>query len=239
MSYFQKKESETKKYIAERLAVITPVLQKAAMGDFSGKIKIPEKEDEFTELLVAVNLMMDDLRELEEVRQKNEEALRESEEKYKSIVDNMRDVIFRLSPLGVIEYVSPNVKELFGYAPEELIGHHLKKTTPMVEVPKALSALNNLLSGKLVEHFELGQKNAKGEVVPTEINAISVKKDGKIIGVQGNMRDITERKKVEGELKKNVEKMKKMNKLMVGRELRMEELKKEIDELKGKKEETS
>lgn len=54
---------EFKKYITKRLGTLVPVLQKAAMGDFSENIEIPEKEDECTELLVALNLMIDDLRE--------------------------------------------------------------------------------------------------------------------------------------------------------------------------------
>lgn len=55
--------SEVKKYASRRLSEITPVLQKIAMGDFSQGIDIPAKEDEFTEHLVALNLMVDDLRE--------------------------------------------------------------------------------------------------------------------------------------------------------------------------------
>lgn len=47
-----------------KLATITLVLQKASLGDFSEKIEIPEEEDEFTEHLVALNLMVDDLKEL-------------------------------------------------------------------------------------------------------------------------------------------------------------------------------
>lgn len=54
---------EIKKYAEERLAKITPVLQKVAMGDFSENVEIPEKEDEFTGHLVALNLTIDDLRE--------------------------------------------------------------------------------------------------------------------------------------------------------------------------------
>lgn len=57
-----------KEYVKKRLAELTPIIQKAAVGDFSVQIKIPEKEDEFSELLVGLSLMMDDLRELERVR---------------------------------------------------------------------------------------------------------------------------------------------------------------------------
>lgn len=62
--------------LGKRIAGILPVLQKAALGDFSGKIKIPDKEDEFTELLVALSLMFDDLKVLEK---ENEEKTRQLE----------------------------------------------------------------------------------------------------------------------------------------------------------------
>jgi len=66
-----------KEYVRERLAELTPILQKAAVGDFAGKIKIPEKEDEFSELLVGLSLMMDDLQELQKIREESEQERKE------------------------------------------------------------------------------------------------------------------------------------------------------------------
>ena len=60
-----------KEYVKKGLAKLTPLLQKAAVGDFTEKIEIPEKEDEFSELLVGLSLMIDDLRELEKVRERS------------------------------------------------------------------------------------------------------------------------------------------------------------------------
>lgn len=86
----EQKDEKLKKYkqdVAKRLAAVVPVLQKVAMGDFTGKIEIPEKEDEFTELLVGLSLMMDDLRELEKTRKETEEAkVAAAAEKEKRIV---------------------------------------------------------------------------------------------------------------------------------------------------------
>ncbi len=65
----QAAEVEKKEYAERRLAKITPVLQKAAMADFSEEIKIPKEEDEFTELLVGLNLMLDDIKELMDSRE--------------------------------------------------------------------------------------------------------------------------------------------------------------------------
>lgn len=69
----EKELEEYKINTANRLATLTPILQKTATGDFTEKIKIPTKEDEFTELLVGLSLMIDDLKEMEVVRKKAEE----------------------------------------------------------------------------------------------------------------------------------------------------------------------
>jgi len=93
--------------------------------------------------------------------------------------------------------VSPKVEEIYGYKPEDLIGKHLKKTTPISELPKASKALKSVLSGKIINNFEINQLDAEGKIIPMEINATLVRKDGKIIAVQGIMRDLTDRKRAE------------------------------------------
>ncbi|GAJ07472.1 unnamed protein product, partial [marine sediment metagenome] len=138
-------------------------------------------------------------------RKKAEEALRESEEKYKTLIHNIHDVVFQLSPLGYIQYVSPIVEELYGYKIQDLIGKHLKKTTPMNEVLKALDALKRFLSGEEIRNFEINQLDNEGRIFSAEINATLVKKEGKIVAVQGVMRDITERKKAELQIQQRTE----------------------------------
>ncbi len=136
-------------------------------------------------------------------RKRAEEALKESDEKLKSIVENIYDVVFQLSPLGIIRYVSPKVEEVYGYKPEDLIGKHLKKTTPVSELPKALKALKSVLSGKVINNFEIKQLSANGKIILVEINAAPVRKNDKIIAAQGIMRDITERKRAEEALRES------------------------------------
>ncbi len=138
-------------------------------------------------------------------RKQAEEALRQSEEKLKTILENTSDIIFQLSPLGTIQYVSPRAIELYGYKTEDLIGRHLRTTTPARELPKALKVLKSVLSGKVISNFEINQLDANGRIVPVEINATSVRKDGKIIAFQGVIRDITQRKKTEDAIKRAAE----------------------------------
>ena len=126
---------------------------------------------------------------------RTEDELRKSEETLKTVLENINDVVFQLSPAGIIEYISPKVQELYGYKPEELIGKHLELTTPASQVPKALEILKSALSGKTVKNFEIEQIDSNGKIFHMEINGTPVKKNGTVIAVQGVMRDITERKR--------------------------------------------
>lgn len=102
---------------------------------------------------------------------------------------------------GFITYVSPRVEFLYGYKPEELIGKHLKATTPIKEIPKAFKALKKVFSGETLRNFEINQKRKDGLIIPMEINAVPIFENKKIIGFQGVLRDISERKKGEQELR--------------------------------------
>ncbi|MCP4725403.1 MAG: PAS domain S-box protein [bacterium] len=141
-------------------------------------------------------------------RKKAEKALIDREESINIILNTVHDIIFQLTPSGFIKYVSPKVKDLYGYDPEDLVGKHFKKTTPVNEIPKALNALKSVLSGKGLEAFEINQFDVNGKVIPMEINLTPVKEKNKIVALQGVMRDITERKKFESDLKQKDRQMK-------------------------------
>jgi methyl-accepting chemotaxis protein len=72
---------QTKKETKDRISHIVGILQNIAMGDFSQNIDIPENEDELTELLVALNLMIDDLKEADQEIRKHHQELEQKVEK--------------------------------------------------------------------------------------------------------------------------------------------------------------
>lgn len=150
---------------------------------------------------------MAELEKADAEHKREKEALKRAEEQLRIVVENTYDVIFQLSPLGVIQYVSPRAKEIYGYEPEDLIGKHFKKTTPVNELPRALKMLKSILSGKVISNFKIDQLDANGKTVTVEINGAPVRKDGKIIAMEGIMRDITERHRGEEEAKHNIEKL--------------------------------
>ncbi len=131
---------------------------------------------------------------------KAKKELFESREKFRSFVETTVDVFFSITPSGHIAYVSPNVEEQYGYAPEDLIGKYLSVTTPASEIPKAVNAVYKILRGEQLTNFEINQKDAYGNIIPTEINATPILKDGRIVAIQAIMRNITERKSFEKEL---------------------------------------
>lgn len=141
-----------------------------------------------------------------------EKELKESEEKFRNFVETSADLVIRLNKTGYIDYVSPRVSNLYGYKPNELIGKHLKYTTPSKDIPNAMIAIKTLLSGKPLMNFEIDQKSKTGKIIPMEINAVPIKKDRKIVGFQGIMRDISERKEAIENLKKSEEKYRSLSK---------------------------
>ncbi|MDO8572834.1 MAG: ATP-binding protein [bacterium] len=77
---------------AKRLSELTPILQQASTGEFLGTgVTIPEVEDEFTELIVGLKLMLDDLGALDSAREKNQhekiEVVKKTEEERRKLTE--------------------------------------------------------------------------------------------------------------------------------------------------------
>ncbi|MCG8431249.1 MAG: PAS domain S-box protein, partial [Candidatus Omnitrophica bacterium] len=133
-------------------------------------------------------------------RKKVEQALRESEEQKQLIINNILDVVVQISTKGIIQYVSPSVKTLHGYDPERLKGKPMTFATPYEEIPRAWGVLRRVLRGEEVKDFVIKQRDISGAIRVKEIHLSPIKKEGKVVGAQGIMRDISERIKLEERL---------------------------------------
>lgn len=78
--------SRYKEWVTDRLSRIAPAMERVSVGDFSENIPLPEEEDEFTELLVGLNLMIDDLRFMFEENRRRSQELRKLNENLEQIV---------------------------------------------------------------------------------------------------------------------------------------------------------
>jgi len=134
-----------------------------------------------------------------------EEALLESEERFRSLVETTPGIIWEIDKLGKIQYISPMVKEIQGYEPEELIGKPFKdlileQFQPLLMRTLASMALSS--EGPLMP-FEVIARHHKGhdlvlEIRPSRVMGIS----GNVIGFRGVAFDTTKRKNAEEALKR-------------------------------------
>jgi PAS domain S-box-containing protein len=196
-------------------------------------------------------------------RRHAEDSLAMSEARFRRLAENARDVIYRMSlPDGAYEYISPAVTELTGYAPEEFYRnpHLLREFIHPAWHGYLEEEWSRLLQGEMPPTYEFQIIHRSGDVRWVNQRNIMVRdENGRPVAMEGIVTDITERKRSEEELGKlndelrmlneeleqrvkqrtaELEKMNEelhtINRLFVGRELRMVELKERIRELENK-----
>ena len=132
-------------------------------------------------------------------RKRAEEALRQSEIKYRRIFENVQDVFYQTDHHGKIIEISPSIERYSGYRRDELIG---KPVEEVYEHPDDRAKLLKVLreKGEVVD-YELRLKTKSGNLVHTSVNAhILFDAAGKPSGIEGSLRDITERKRAEEQM---------------------------------------
>ena len=132
-------------------------------------------------------------------RKQAEKALKESEEKYRSIFESFPDIYFRANNKGIITELSPSVLQISGFRPDELIG---KSVTTVYQDPvDRINLLKELKESGRVTDYELKlQTKDKGAKFASLCPHVTIGQNGEINGIEGVIRDISERIRVEKEL---------------------------------------
>jgi len=136
-------------------------------------------------------------------RKRMEQKLRDSEERFRGIAERSIDGIFETDLEGRVTYVSPSVETALGYKPEEVVGTRMERYLPESEIPRIAPSWAALMKGMHVVGMQGEMLRKDGTHVPAELNASPIFRDGEIVGVQGIVRDITERKEMEERLLKS------------------------------------
>jgi PAS domain S-box-containing protein len=136
-------------------------------------------------------------------RQQAEEALRQSEEKYRSIVLNIPDVVWTLNSRGQFVFISPNIDRVAGYTPEEFEQGGLEFFFGTVH-PDDIQVMKETLEAAFRDHqprdVEYRGRHKDGRWIWLRARAVGAyEKDG-VQYLQGLISDITERKRAEEEL---------------------------------------
>jgi PAS domain S-box-containing protein len=136
-------------------------------------------------------------------RKKAEEKIRESEERYRSLVELAPDSIMTFDMKGVVTSCNTASTKFSGYSKDELVGKHFTKIAPIRtrDIPKYLKMLPSTVKGKVPKPFEVCYRRKDGTTAFGEVRFSLMREKDKIVGIQAIMRDITERKKMEDELR--------------------------------------
>jgi len=146
-------------------------------------------------------------------RKRAEEALKESEEKYRQLFESVSDVVYSLDTEFRFLSVSPSVQQALGYAPEELIGKSFTDMNllPIEDLKLAAQDAVSILAGEEVTRT-YGFIAKDGSTRIGEIKGAPLIREGRISGVIAVARDITERVRAE-EKEREAERLREMDRM--------------------------
>src|SRR5437879_3313909 len=142
-----------------------------------------------------------DLRRARAEQARAEEARRQSEERYRTLVEGVRDIIFALSPEGTITSLNPAFETITGWRREEWVGQPFERLVHPEDLPLALELLGRVVRGELRPASQFRVRTAKGDYRVGEFSATPQLHDGRLVGILGIGRDVTERVQLEQQLR--------------------------------------
>jgi PAS domain S-box-containing protein len=144
-------------------------------------------------------------------RKKAEQTLKESEEKYRSLVELAPDGIVAVNVEGIVTSANRSFLRLLGYdSEEEIVGKPFTelKTSRVEDIPKFQEMFMSLMKGESPSPVEFLYVRRDGTIRWAEVHPGLLTKEGNPVGAQVIMRDVTERKKVEKTLQESEERFK-------------------------------
>ncbi len=131
-----------------------------------------------------------------------EDALRDSERRFRLLIEGSSDIIMIITGDGVIRYESPSIERVLGYKPEELIEKSAVALAHPDDVQKVVDAITtNIKEGRSTWSVELRALHKDGTWRMVEAVGTNLIDDPVIAGIVVNSRDITERKQAEEALR--------------------------------------
>lgn len=134
----------------------------------------------------------------------SEARLRESEARYRSLVDHSPDIIVELDAERRLTFISERAVELIGWRPDELVG---RSSTEIID-PDSREAVEALWAERVRDpgldqsaRFRLVRRD--GRSIPVEMHSIGIVVDGRFSGAQASIRDTSERDRLDRDLRRH------------------------------------
>jgi PAS domain S-box-containing protein len=193
--------------------VIPAALNASALRDADG------------EVIGAIGILRD-MRELDKARAYAE-----------SLIENAPDPVFVSDLEGKILQANDAVSQLLGFRTDEVVEQSLSRFISPEETREFTAALREVVEKGVTRNARLNPRSASGEIIPTTLNASALRdQDGKVIGAIGILRDMRAYEKVvrdleesKAELQEKILDLEKFEEVVVGRELKMIALEKELE----------
>ena len=134
-------------------------------------------------------------------RERAEEALRESEERYRELIENANDIVFTLDLDGNVTSMNSAVARLTGFSREELLKMNMREFLTAGSDAAARQMTGRKLAGEERTNYEIDVRAKHGGLVRLEISSRLIFKSGQPVGIQGVARDITARRAAEEALR--------------------------------------
>ncbi len=200
--------------------VIPTTLNASALRDSDGKV------------IGAIGVLRD-MRELDKARAYAE-----------SLIKNAPDPVFVSDLEGKILEANDAVSELLGFRRDEVVEQSLSRFISEEETREFTAALREVVERGVTRNARLNPRAATGEVIPTSLNAAALRdSDGKVIGAIGVLRDmrayeavVRDLEQSKTELQEKILDLEKFEEVVVGRELKMIALEKELEQLQDQNE---
>jgi PAS domain S-box-containing protein len=128
----------------------------------------------------------------------------EAREKLAAIVDSSQDSIIGLSVDGIITSWNRSAERLFGYSAEEAIGQSINLVIPPERFSEEEAILARLCRGESLDHFETARLDKSGRTIDVSLTISPIyNASGTIVGISKSVRDVTEQKQAEAEVRKS------------------------------------
>lgn len=135
-------------------------------------------------------------------RARLEADLRQSEARFRDLVETSPDGVWQADADGRFTFWSERATAIFGWSAGDVVGRPYLEVVDASSHPEANEAWDRLVRGDDLVRVRLPLRHLDGTIIPAEVSAVAFARDGRFAGAQGTVRDLRERERLEGDLRR-------------------------------------